>query len=100
MIHGKGLLAHDRVTGLMMHTKLLTHKQTLQQDLAFGLPDQRRLFVQTGDETNGYMTSVLMQEHGGKQRPVAYFSSKLDAVAAGLPRCLRAVAAGKAGMTS
>lgn len=39
------------------------------------------------------MTSVLLQDHGNKLRPVAYFSSKLDPVAAGLPRCLRAVAA-------
>jgi len=39
------------------------------------------------------MTSLLMQDHGGRQRPVAYFSAKLDSVAAGLPGCLRAVAA-------
>lgn len=39
------------------------------------------------------MTSGLLQPHGDKLRPVAYFSSKLDAAAAGLPRRLRAVAA-------
>lgn len=47
------------------------------------------------------MTLVLLQEHWERQRPVAYFSSKLDSVASGLPRCLCAVAtAEKAAMTS
>lgn len=39
------------------------------------------------------MTSLLLQLHGDKLRTVAYFSSKIDPVTAGLPRCLRAVAA-------
>ncbi len=44
------------------------------------------------DEKHGFMSSVLAT-HGDRLRPVAYFSTKLDAVAAGLPHCLRAVAA-------
>jgi len=36
---------------------------------------------------------ILLQDNGGKLPPVAYFSSKLDPVAAGLPCCLCAVAA-------
>ncbi|XP_066530174.1 uncharacterized protein [Hoplias malabaricus] len=45
------------------------------------------------DEKEGYMTSVLCQQHGPHKRPVAYFYAKLDAVAQGLPACHRAVAA-------
>ena len=65
----------------------------MQSPPTLGLPDCTRHFTQTVDERGGYITSVLMQDHGGRLRPVAYFSSRLDAVAAGLPTCLRAVAA-------
>ena len=68
-------------------------KLALQTAPALGLPDPSRPFTQTVDEKGGFMSSVLLQEHGGALRPVAYFSGKLDPVAAGLPRCVRAVAA-------
>ncbi len=68
-------------------------KIQLSQAPTLGLPVPTKPFVQMVDEKNGFMTSVLMQHHGDKLRPVAYFSSKLDPVAAGLPHSLRAVAA-------
>ncbi|XP_055362682.1 uncharacterized protein LOC129603748 [Betta splendens] len=68
-------------------------KLALQSAPTLGLPDPTRPLTQIVDEKSGCMTSVLLQDHGGRPRPVAYFSAKLDPVAAGLPRCLRAVAA-------
>lgn len=64
------------------------------------LPDPTCLFTQAVDERNGCMTSVLLQTHGDKLRPVAYFSAKLDPVAAGLPRCLQAVAVAEKALTT
>lgn len=40
---------------------------------------------------SGCIRAVLLQDHGGKLRPVFNFSAKVDPVAAGLPRCLRVV---------
>ncbi len=68
-------------------------KFQLSLALTLGLPVPTKHFVQMVDEKNGFMTSVLLQNHGDRLRPVAYFSSKLDLVAAGLPHCLRVVAA-------
>ncbi len=68
-------------------------KVRLSQALTLGLPVPTKPFVQMVNEKNGFMTSVLIKHHGDKLQPVADFSSKLDPVAAGLPHCLRAVAA-------
>ncbi|XP_030004219.1 uncharacterized protein LOC115429108 [Sphaeramia orbicularis] len=93
-IHGKGLNAHDRVVWTSEAEQAFTSlKMALGSAPALALPDPAKPFTQTVDEKRGFMSSVLLQAHGDRLRPVAYFSTKLDSVAAGLPSCLRAVAA-------
>ncbi len=91
---GKGLKSCDKIEWTGEAAKaFVTMKVQLSLAPALGLPVPNKPFVQMVDEKNGFMTSVLLQNHGDRLRPVAYFSSKLDPVAAGLPHCLRAVAA-------
>ncbi|KAI2645689.1 Gag-Pol polyprotein [Labeo rohita] len=91
---GKGLKSTDKIEWTAEAEEAFVNmKIQLAQAPTLGLPNGDRPFVQMVDEKNGFMTSVLLQHHGDKLRPVAYFSSKLDPVAAGLPLCLRAVAA-------
>lgn len=68
-------------------------KKVLSEAPAIGIPDTGRPFTMFVNEANGYMTAVLTQEHGGEQRPVGYYSTKLDNVALGFGPCLRAVQA-------
>lgn len=92
--HGQGLQAHSHVTWTKEAELAFTQlKQMLQSTPTLGIPNPNRPFTQTVAEKNGCMTSVLLQEPGGRMCPVSYFSAKLDAVAAGLPMCLRTVAA-------
>ncbi|XP_031695604.1 uncharacterized protein LOC116377972 isoform X2 [Anarrhichthys ocellatus] len=94
LIHGKNLTAHDKIIlSKEGHSAFTQMKCALQTPPTLGLPDPNKPFTQTVDERQGCMTSVLLQSHTDKLRPVAYFSTKLDHVAAGLPQCLRAVAA-------
>ncbi|KAL1264181.1 hypothetical protein QQF64_004536 [Cirrhinus molitorella] len=91
---GKGLKSTDKIEWTAEAEEAFVNmKIQLSQAPVLGLPNADKPFVQMVDEKNGFMTSVLLQHHGDKLRPVAYFSSKLDPVAAGLPLCLRAVAA-------
>ncbi|XP_041859332.1 uncharacterized protein LOC121651305 [Melanotaenia boesemani] len=92
--HGKGLRPGDAISwNEDAERAFVDLKLALQTAPTLGLPDPEKPFVQAVDERNGSMTSVLLQTHGGKLRPVAYLSAKLDPVARGLPSCLRAVAA-------
>ncbi|XP_034146327.1 uncharacterized protein LOC117593887 [Esox lucius] len=94
MAYGQKLASHDRVVWTPEGDDSFTSlKQALTTSPTLGLPDPKKKFIQAVCEKDGYMSSVLMQKHGDKLRPIAYFSSKLDAVAQGLPYCLKAVAA-------
>lgn len=92
MIYEKPLAPSEKVEWTEKAERAFVElKQTLQQAPTLGLPyPKKKPFIQMVDERNGCMTSVLLQEHGDKLRPVAYFSGRLDAVARGLPGCLRA----------
>ncbi|CAJ0952459.1 unnamed protein product [Ranitomeya imitator] len=58
---------------------------------ALGLPDYSKLFCLFVMEKQGHATGVLTQLHGGRQRPLGYYSDRLDPVALGAPTCMRAV---------
>ena len=90
LIHGKGLQAQHKITWTLEVEQSFTElKLALQSIPTLGLPDPTKRFTQTVDEKDGCMTSVLLQDHGNKLRPVAYFSLKLDPVAAGLQRYIQ-----------
>ena len=75
-------------------------KQAMVSSCTLALPDYQKEFVQMVDCKGQFMTSVLTQMHGNKLRPVAYYSTKMDAVACALPHCVRAVIAASLAVTS
>lgn len=64
-------------------------KQVLVSSATLALPDYTKPFVQMVDCEGCFMT----QQRGDKFRPVAYYSSKLDAVTCAMPHCVCAVVA-------
>ncbi|XP_025047503.1 uncharacterized protein LOC112547983 [Alligator sinensis] len=67
--------------------------QALARAPTLGLPDYKKPFTLYCDERDGIALGVLTQLHSDRQRPIAYYSSVLNPVAAGLPPCLRSIAA-------
>uniref|UniRef100_UPI00398ED842 uncharacterized protein n=1 Tax=Pristiophorus japonicus TaxID=55135 RepID=UPI00398ED842 len=68
-------------------------KKAITNAPALGLPNYGKPFQMYVNEKEGFATAVLTQEHGGGNRPVAYYSVLLPPVVRGMPACLRAVAA-------
>ncbi|CAM4648067.1 unnamed protein product [Caretta caretta] len=78
---------------LEANAAFISLKQNLASAPALGLPNYDKPFTLFCHEQSACALGVLTQEHGDRNRPVAYFSATLDPVAQGLPPCLRAVAA-------
>ena len=68
-------------------------KRALLSAPALALPDVEKPFTLYVDEKNGIAKGVMTQTLGLWKRPVAYLSKRMDNVASGWPKCLRAIAA-------
>ncbi|XP_076984095.1 uncharacterized protein LOC143656149 [Tamandua tetradactyla] len=68
-------------------------KKALLSAPALTLPDVNKPFTLYIEERRGVARGVLTQALGPWRRPVAYLSKRLDSVASGWPRCLKAIAA-------
>ena len=72
LIHGKGLQSAHSVPWTSEAESAFTQlKLALQTAPTLGIPDPHKPFIQAVDERHGCMTSVLMQEHGGRQRLIS-----------------------------
>ena len=94
MIYKEDIALSDHITWTPEAEVSFTEiKQRITDSGALGLPDYDKPFTLTADCKNGFMTALLLQEHGLKLRPVAYYSKKLDSVAQALPHCVQSVCA-------
>ena len=66
-------------------------KDKLVNTPVLALPDTEKEFQLYVDVKLGHAKGILVQEHGGTRRPVAYFSKLLDPVARGCPIVCRTV---------
>uniref|UniRef100_A0A1A8SB57 ribonuclease H n=1 Tax=Nothobranchius rachovii TaxID=451742 RepID=A0A1A8SB57_9TELE len=101
MIHGQQMEMNDKISWTpLTEAAFVNLKQDIHSSTTLILPDYSKPFTQTVDCRNGFMTSVLLQKHGDKQRPVAFYSKKLDQVAQALPVCVQAVSAAALAISS
>lgn len=68
-------------------------KKALLSAPALGLPNYSKPFYLFCTEQNGHACGVVTQLSCAQNKPIGYYSYPLDAVARGLPGCLKAVAA-------
>uniref|UniRef100_A0AAZ1X8P9 Reverse transcriptase/retrotransposon-derived protein RNase H-like domain-containing protein n=1 Tax=Oreochromis aureus TaxID=47969 RepID=A0AAZ1X8P9_OREAU len=94
MIYGRNLGLKDKIQWTPAAAEAFSNlKLALQTNTVLALPDYDKPFYLHVDGGAGYMKAVLTQAFGEKQRPLAFYSSKLDSVASGLPTCVQACAA-------
>lgn len=94
LIYGKNLALRDKLTWTPDAEKSFHDlKSALQTSTVLALPDYDKTYYLHVDGSSGYMKAVLTQAFGDKQRPLAFYSCKLDCVASGLPTCVQACAA-------
>lgn len=94
LIYGKAMAAREKIAWTREAEEQFTSiKKLLTSSTVLAFPRYDRPFTQTVDCREGFMTSVLTQKHGGKNKPIAYYSSRLDEVAQAMPQCLQSVVA-------
>uniref|UniRef100_A0A669ESG0 ribonuclease H n=1 Tax=Oreochromis niloticus TaxID=8128 RepID=A0A669ESG0_ORENI len=94
LIYGKNLALKDKIEWTPEAEEAFSNlKLALQSHTVLALPDYDKPFCLHVDGGAGYMKAVLTQAFGEKQRPLAFYSCKLDSVASGLPTCVQACAA-------
>ena len=72
LIYGKGLSSHKKMSWMPEADEAFVNmKLALQSPPTLGLPDPSKLFMQTIYEHKSCMTSVVLQHHGDRLRPVA-----------------------------
>uniref|UniRef100_A0A8C5MKW3 Gypsy retrotransposon integrase-like protein 1 n=1 Tax=Leptobrachium leishanense TaxID=445787 RepID=A0A8C5MKW3_9ANUR len=76
-----------------MRRAYLTLQQSLMTSPSLGLPDYALPFHLFSRDNCKTMAGVLTQEHGGRLRPVAFFSKTMPLQVQGMPSCLRSLAA-------